>query len=163
MLQSALEELKASKLAAAESFFRSVEASLTTFFATAQALAERTMAEFGSAGSKHGHDAYDDELYALLADREALGAAITASQEARLAKLAELEAQLRDREDQRCAGAVASLRADELARNRSRIAEITALFEACCERVENALGPPSGDVGLRGETTTSRITATGNI
>jgi len=160
-LRSALEELRAAKQAAADAFFRRAEGLVAAFHASCAALAERALAAFGAAagsgsssgaggGAKRdGADAdalqYDDELYALLADRDALHAAMRASFDARAAALAAAEAAWRAAEAAACAGGVARLRDAEFARNRARIAELDALAAGCRERLLAALDPSTAD------------------
>lgn len=98
------------------------------------------MAEFSTSPAKHAAEAYDDELYALLADRDALFVALSTSHEAHLTRIAAAEAQLQAREDKRCNGAVGDMRAKELRRNRTRIAEIRAMVDSGVARVDAALG-----------------------
>jgi hypothetical protein len=81
---------------------------------------------------------YDDELYALLTDREALAASLAASHERRLAVAAASEAALREAEQARCGGALRSLRCEELRRNRARLAEVHQLVASATARVEAA-------------------------
>jgi hypothetical protein len=183
MYDSALGELRASKLALQEQFFRGAEAAEAAFtealakaadalLATTAAADAAGGAGSGGSGSRraaHGLDSaaggggssggssggagggggglfseLDEELAALLMDREAMASALAGAHEARVARILKREAELRGREERRCSGAVSDGRAGELARNRGRVAEIRALGAAARARVAAALAGADG-------------------
>jgi hypothetical protein len=150
MFDSSLGELRVTKLAMHEAFFRGVEAANVAF----SDLVSKSALALADAGAGRAPDAaLDDELAALLVDREALVGACLGANEARVARVLKKEAELRAREEKRCAGAVAGERAAEYARNRGRVGEARAVAAACAARVAKALDGADGVVlaeGLRG-------------
>ena len=69
-------------------------------------------------------EAFDDDLVALLADRDALATCVGGSHDLRSAKLTRWEADVKGREEAAFVGRVAALKSVEHARNRARVMEI---------------------------------------
>jgi hypothetical protein len=147
LFDTALGELRASKLAMHESFFRGVEGANVAFNDVLSKAALALMD--ASAGEKAE---LDEELAALLSDREAVIGTLLGANEARVARVLKREADLKAREEKRCAGAVTSARVDEHARNRRRVAEALAVGGACKQRVELALKGVEGTLLAAGST-----------
>ena len=135
MFDSCLGELRAGKLAMHEVFFRGVEGANVDF---ADAVSKSALALADSVKTS-GDGGLDEELANLLTDREALNGACMGASEARVARVLKREAELRLREEKRCAGAVAGARTTEHARNRRRVEQARALGAACAARVDDAL------------------------
>ncbi len=135
MFDSSLGELRAGKLAMHEVFFRGVEGA-NVGFAETLAKAATALADAVKTGGDGG---LDEELALLLTDREALNGACMGASEARVARVLKREAELRAREEKRCAGAVVGARTTEHARNRRRVEQARALGAACAARVDDAL------------------------
>ena len=135
MFDSSLSELRASKLAMHEVFFRGVEGS-NVGFTESVSKAAIALADAVKTGGDAG---LDEDLVLLLTDREALNGACMGSSEARVARVLKREADLRGREEKRCAGAVHGARIAEHARNRRRVEQARALGAACAARVDDAL------------------------
>lgn len=135
MFDSSLGELRAAKLAMHEVFFRGVEGA-NVGFAETVSKAATALADAVKTGGDGG---LDEELALLLADREALNGACMGASEARVARVLKREAELRAREEKRCAGAVVGARTTEHARNRRRVEQARALGAACAARVDDAL------------------------
>lgn len=78
----------------------------------------------------------DEELQALLSDKEAMMTALTTSSESRVSRILKREATLKAREEARCNGAVKGARMAEMQRNRARILEIKGIAAACTARAQ---------------------------
>jgi len=139
LFDSSLGELRVSKLAMHETFFRGVEGA-NVAFSDAVAKAAAALADAAGAGAPD----LDEELAALLADREALGGACMGASEARVARVLRKEAELKAREERRVAGAVGGARAHEHARNRRRVEQAKAFGAAAAARVARAIGGVDG-------------------
>ena len=139
LFDTALGELRASKLAMHEAFFRGIEGANVAF---SDVLSKAALALHDAPPAERKE--LDEELAALLSDREAVIGALLSANEARVARVLKREAELKAREEKRCSGAVTSARVDEHARNRRRVAEALAVGSACRQRVEQALAGVEG-------------------
>lgn len=140
MLDTSLGEHRFAKLAAHDAFFRAVEASEVKF---TELLAKEGDALVAGVASGMVAD-LEKDLLALASDKEALASALAGAHEARVARVLRKEGELKQREDKRCSGLVSGARAAEMGRNRSRVAEVFALGEACRARVARALAGEEG-------------------
>lgn len=147
LFDSSLGELRASKLAMHEVFFRGVEAANTAF---SEVLVREALALVEAPAQQKD---VDEELASLLADRESLLGALLGANEARVARVLKREAELRAREERRCVHAVTSARVDEHARNRRRIQEVKEISAANLQRIESALEGVEGTLLAPGAAT----------
>ena len=140
VLDSSLGELRFSKMAAHDAFFRGAEAAEVKF---TELLVKEGEALVAGVASGVVTD-LEKELAVLARDKEQLAGALAGAHEARVARILKREADLKQREEKRCAGVVASARAAEMKRNRDRVAEVFALGEAGRARVARALAGEEG-------------------
>lgn len=136
IFDSAMGELRAAKLALHDAFFRALEGQVSLFTEGLSKHGEKLMSESEAGKLPAG---LDEELLALLGDKEALVGSLSQSAETRVARILKRETEMRVREDQRCSGAVQGARKGELARNRARVLELKALTSACKKRAESDL------------------------
>lgn len=140
MFDSALAELRVTKLALQETFFRAVEAAEGVFTEALSKAGEALL--LAVAEKRVAVTDMDEDLGLLAQDKDSLVSALLGAHEARVARILKREGDLKAREERRCSSAVASAHAAETQRNRSRVAEITALNADCTRRIARALVSP---------------------
>jgi len=147
VFDSTVGDLKVSKLALQEVFFRGVEASEGKFTELCAKEGDSLLSLAGGAGLPLE---MDEDLKILAMDKELLMGALAGSHETRVARILNREGELKLREEKRCSGAIQSARSKESERNRSRMIELSALGKACKESLARAFRGEEGVFMNRG-------------
>ncbi len=142
MFDSSLGELRFSKLALQEAFFRATEAAEVHF---TEACSKEGDAIHAQAVGKRLPAELDEDMRALAEDKEALMGALAGAHESRVARILTREAGLKGREEKRLSAVLVSARGDEFERNRERVKEVMAWEVASRGKVERAL---RGELGV---------------